>query len=146
MQDARNRRVAFNHPATRLNRADKRTNNGVGPALANGHTEGLACHAFQIGEKRAARDIGCEIQMHAPSPKHRLHLRRFEGAAQPVARRAGQELRHVERGSHPFGAQCFEHKICKRTKPHRAAQKAKEMRGLGRKAREQLAPCLGVTL
>ena len=31
MQDARNRRVAFNHPATRLNRADKR--NCMSPTL-----------------------------------------------------------------------------------------------------------------
>ena len=68
----------------------QRPDHGVGAALADHHAKALVGHAFEIGEERAAGDVGREIEMHAPGGQRRLHMRRTRNSrrATRAARKA----------------------------------------------------------
>src|SRR5688572_30687752 len=61
----------------------QRHDDGVRAALAEYHAETLAGHGFEIGEDRAAGDIGGEVEMHAPCGERRLDVRRGEIVIEP---------------------------------------------------------------
>ena len=121
MQHAGDTGICLYHRAACGQRRSQRPDDGVRAALADHHAKGLRRHPLEIGEKRTAGDIGRKIQMHAPGRQHRLHLGRAKGLSKMLARRLQQKAQQIKRARDPFGAKCFEPKICKRTQIHRAA-------------------------
>ena len=87
----------------------QRADHGVGATLAEHHAKALVGHRFQIGEHRAARDVGCEVEMHAPGGERRLHMVGLEILVEPGARRGEQQSRAISSApATPFLRQAFQ--------------------------------------
>ena len=94
-------RIEMQRAAERFEPRDHRLDHRVGAARADHHAESLVGHAFEIGEERAARDVGRKIEMHAPRGERRADLRRLEIPLEEFARRGDEQPRGLE---HPAGA------------------------------------------
>ena len=122
----------------------QRADHGVGAALAEHHAKALVGHRFQIGEYRAAGDVGREVEMHAPGGKRRLDMGGLEILVEPGARRGKQQARHVERASDALLAPGVPCGAGERAHAHRRAEQPEQMLGFARKCGDQPAPGLGI--
>ena len=79
------------------------------PPLPSTMPKALVGHRFEIGEDRAAGDVGREVEMHAPGGERRLDMRRTRNSrrARRAARRAAGAPYRARR-QHPSCARAFQ--------------------------------------